>query len=71
MNIVNTGKGSGYYIYGGSSIMITWQRTDGENPIKLYEADGLTPLQISSGNTYVAVVSPRLSGKIEFERSEK
>ena len=71
MNIVNSGKGSGYYIYGGSKIMITWQRTDGANPIKLYEADGLTPLEISSGNTYIAVVSPRLSGKIEFERTEQ
>ena len=68
MNITNTGKGSGYFIYGGSKIMITWQRTDGENPIKLYEADGVTPLEVSSGNTYIAVVSPRLSGKIEFER---
>jgi len=69
MSIANSGKGSGYYIYGGSKIMITWQRTDGANPIRLYEADGLTPLSISSGNTYIAVVSPRLSGKIEFERA--
>lgn len=69
MGITSTGRGSGYYIYGGSKIMITWQRTDGANPIKLYEADGLTPLEISSGNTYVAIISPRLSGKIEFERT--
>ena len=69
MDISHSGRGNGYYVYGGSSIMITWQRTDGENPIKLFEADGLTPLQISSGNTYIAVVSPRLSGKVEFERT--
>ncbi len=71
MSVSNTGSGNGYYISGGSSIMIRWQRTDGENPIKLFETDGLTPLEINSGNTYVAVVSPRLSGKIEFERTEK
>lgn len=69
MSVVNSGHGSGYYIFGGSRIMVTWQRTDGDNPIKLYEADGVTPLEISSGNTYIAVVSPRLSGKIEFERT--
>ena len=67
LSIVSSGKGSGYYVYGGSCVMISWQRTDGVNPIKLFEADGLTPLEISSGNTYFAVVSPKLSGKIDFE----
>ncbi|MBQ7699957.1 MAG: DUF3048 domain-containing protein [Clostridia bacterium] len=70
MEVVNNGSGSGYYVYGGSSVMIKWQRTDGTNPIRLYETDGLTPLKIAAGNTYVAVVSPRLSGKIEFEKAE-
>ena len=67
MTVSNTGKGNGYYVYGGSRVMISWQRTNGENPIRLYEADGETPLTVSSGNTYIAVVSPRLSGKISFE----
>ena len=67
MSIINSGRGSGYYIYGGSYVMITWQRTDGNNPIKLFAADGSTPLEISSGNTYIAVVSPKLLGRIEFE----
>ncbi|MBO4869947.1 MAG: DUF3048 domain-containing protein [Clostridia bacterium] len=67
MKIINSGRGSGYYVYGGSVIMITWQRTNGATPIKLYEADGITPLRIASGNTYIAVASPKLSGKISFE----
>lgn len=69
MEIANTGGGSGYYVYGGSYVMIKWQRTDGANPIKLFEADGLTPLEISAGNTYIAMLSPRLSGKLEFEKA--
>lgn len=70
MNVTNNGSGSGYYVYGGSSVMIRWQRTDGAHPIRLYENDGLTPLDISAGNTYIAVLSPRLSGRIEFEKAE-
>lgn len=70
MEVVNNGGGSGYYVYGGSSVMIKWQRTDGTNPIKLYETDGLTPLKIAAGNTYFAIVSPRLSGRIEFEKAD-
>ena len=69
MNINDSGTGTGYYIYGGSCIQIKWQRTDGTNPIRLFEQDGLTPLQISSGNTYIAVVSPRIAAKISFEKA--
>lgn len=60
-------RGNGYYVYGGSYIMINWQRGDGAAPVKLYETDGKTPLEISSGNTYIAVISPKLSGRIEFK----
>ena len=67
MKITNSGRGSGYYIYGGSYIMVNWQRTDGNTPIKLFETDGETPLEISSGNTYIAVLSSMLSGRISFE----
>ncbi len=69
MNISDSGTGTGYYVYGGSCIQIKWQRTDGTNPIRLFEEDGLTPLQVSSGNTYIAVVSPRTVGKIKFEKA--
>lgn len=71
MDINNSGSGTGYYVYGGSCVQIKWQRTDGTNPIKLFENDGLTPLQISSGNTYIAIVTPRVAGKIETEKAVK
>ena len=68
MEITNKGSGTGYYISGGNYEMIRGERSDGKSPIQFYETDGLTPLQISAGNTYIAVLPPRLSGNLKFER---
>lgn len=67
LSITASGKGTGYYVYGGSYIPISWTRTGGEYPIKLYEADGKTQLTVSAGKTYIAVVSSSARGKVLFE----
>ncbi|MBQ3869105.1 MAG: DUF3048 domain-containing protein, partial [Clostridia bacterium] len=64
ISISASGKGTGYYVYGGSYIPISWTRTGGEYPIKLYEADGKTPLTVSAGRTYIAVMSSSQRGKV-------
>ena len=68
MGITNKGSGNGYYISGGSYETIRWERTDGSSPVEFYEIDGINPLEISAGSTYIAVLSPRLSGNIKFEK---
>ena len=67
ISISASGKGTGYYVYGGSYIPISWTRTGGEYPIKLYEADGKTPLTVSAGRTYIAVMSSSQRGKVVAE----
>ena len=67
LSISASGKGTGYYIYGGSYIPVTWTRNSGEYPIKLYEEDGKTPLTVSAGNTYIAVVSSAARARVTFE----
>ncbi len=67
LNISASGKGTGYYVYGGSYIPISWTRTGGEYPIKLYEADGKTPLTVSAGSTYIAVMSTSQRGRVVME----
>ena len=67
LNITASGKGTGYYVHGGSYIPITWTRTGGEYPIKLYEADGKTALTVSAGSTYIAVLSTSQRGRVVME----
>lgn len=67
ISISASGKGTGYYVYGGSYIPISWTRTGGEYPIKLYEADGKTPLTVSAGRTYIAVMSSSQRAKVVAE----
>ena len=62
-----SGKGTGYYVYGGSYESITWSRTGGEYPIKFYESDGKNTLTLSAGNTYIAVIASAATGRVVFE----
>lgn len=67
ISILNNGSGSGYYVYGGHYVKINWKRTSGKDPIKLYERDGHTTLSVSAGNTYIAVVSPRIFSRMKMD----
>ena len=67
LSFSSSGKGNGYYVYGGSYIPITWTRTGGEYPIKLFESDGSAVLTVSAGKTYIAVLSSSATGKVTFE----
>ena len=55
INIVTTGRGSGYYINGGKVIEINWFRTDVSSPFIYTLLDG-TPLNLGIGKTYICIV---------------
>lgn len=48
-------SGSGYLATGGTVREIKWKRTN--NQLSYYEADGTTPLTVSEGKTYIALIS--------------
>lgn len=55
LDVGMTGSGSGYYACGGKMIPILWSRSDSAAPFVYTLADG-TPLTLSVGNSYVAVI---------------
>lgn len=67
LSFMASGKGTGYYVYGGSYIPITWTRTGGEYPIKLFEPDGKTQLTVSAGKTYIVILSTSARARVAFE----
>lgn len=64
----NSRSGKGYYISGGVRINIKWNKDGTESPVGFYYEDGLTPLKVSTGNTYIAVLSSRIAEKTEYSK---
>ncbi len=52
-----TGSGSGYYISGGKAKSIIWKKSDRQSPYSLYEQDGVTPLLINPGKSYIGLAN--------------
>lgn len=55
LSINTCGAGDGYYACGGKIILITWKRGGLEKPFSYFLEDG-TPLEVSVGTTYIAVL---------------
>ena len=51
-----TGTGKGYYAYGGKIREIVWKKPSRTEVYSLYESDGETPLTLSPGKSYIAIV---------------
>lgn len=54
-NVVNQ-SGNGYYITGGESIPVTWEKGDDVDATKFYDASG-AEITLNTGKTYIALVS--------------
>ena len=52
-----TGSGKGYYISNGKMKNIVWTKSDRQTPYSLYEEDGVTPLLINPGKTYIGLAN--------------
>ena len=51
------GEGKGYYVSGGKLKNIVWKKAGRQSPYSLYEADGVTPLFINPGKTYIGLAN--------------
>ncbi|MBE6571906.1 MAG: DUF3048 domain-containing protein [Ruminococcaceae bacterium] len=51
------GEGKGYYVTGGKLKNIVWKKADRQSPYSLFEADGVTPLLINPGKTYIGLAN--------------
>ena len=52
------GSGEGYAAINGEIVPILWKRTDLRSPYTYTLSDG-TPLELATGNTYVALVGTK------------
>ena len=57
-------SGSGHLASGGTVREIKWTRTNGQ--LSYFEADGTTPLTVSEGKTYIALVSKEYKSGTKF-----
>lgn len=51
------GEGKGYYISNGKLKNIVWKKADRQLPYTLYEADGVTPLLLNPGKSYIGLAN--------------
>ena len=54
-----TGTGAGTYSVDGTTRDIVWSKPSRTEPYTLYESDGVTPLVVAPGKSYIAVISPK------------
>lgn len=66
LRVKTTGEGEGLYFCGGKAIPIRWSREDRNSPFVYTLEDGLTPLSLGKGNSYVCVITPKTS-TVEYE----
>lgn len=52
-----TGTGNGYYFSGGKIQKIIWSKKDTSTPYTLYCEDGVTPLLLNPGKSYIAIIN--------------
>jgi len=57
-------SGSGYLATGGTVREIKWTRTNDQ--LSYYEADGVTPLTVAEGKTYIALISKEYKNETKF-----
>ena len=60
LTVRTTGSGTGTYLCGGKTIPIQWSRESRNVPFTYQTKDGM-PLALKTGNSYVCLMSPRLS----------
>lgn len=65
LSVTLTGEGEGWFVCGGKSVPIIWQRADNNSPFVYFLADG-TALDLGVGNTYVGIMSNDSSASISF-----
>ena len=51
-----TGTGSGTYSVDGTHREIVWKKSDRSSSYSLYESDGVTPILLAPGKSYIAIV---------------
>lgn len=66
LRVKTTGEGEGLYFCGGKAVPIRWLREDRNSPFIYTLEDGLTPLALGQGNSYVCVITPKTS-TVEYE----
>ena len=59
------GEGDGYYINDGAYESIKWQKASRTSSYTLLKQDGITPLELDAGKTYIAIAP--IGAKTEFE----
>lgn len=55
LNLDFTGSGKGYYISNGKAKNIVWKKADRQSQYSLYEEDGVTPLTVNPGKSYIGI----------------
>lgn len=57
LDLFFTGTGNGFYVSNGFVKNIVWKKADRQSPYSLYEQDGITPLVINPGKTYIGITN--------------
>lgn len=60
LRVKTTGEGTGTYFRQGKAIPIQWSRNDRNSPFVYRTAEG-EPLALGQGNSYVCIITPRVS----------
>ena len=63
-DLLNTGSGEGYYLYGGKAQKITWEKATHDGAT-VYQLENGDPLVLNPGNTYIELVPASMQYTIE------
>ena len=66
LRVQTTGEGEGLYFCGGKTVPIRWNRADRNSPFVYTLENGVTPLALGQGSSYVCIISPKTS-TVEYE----
>jgi len=66
LRVKTIGEGEGIFFCGGRAVPIRWSREDRNSAFVYTLEDGLTPLALGQGNSYVCIISPKTS-TVEYE----
>lgn len=66
LRVQTTGEGEGLYFCGGRAVPIRWSRGDRNSAFVYTLENGVTPLALGQGNSYVCIISPKTS-TVEYE----
>lgn len=65
IQVDTVGKGTGYYMTGGTSVPITWEKKSHDSPIQFFLSED-APLLMNPGKTFVSVCPTYLESQIQF-----